>query len=1229
MTDPPNDSSSGGNRLDELAEEFVQRHQRGERPSLSEYTERHPELADEIRELFPALALMQNVRPEPGAATGPYEGGRGGTGALERLGDYRVLREVGRGGMGIVYEAEQESLGRHVALKVLPAHALLDAGRLQRFRREAKAAARLHHTNIVPVFGVGEQDGLHYYVMQFIHGLGLDEVLVELKHFRQGAPVTSADPEPTRNRSGSVGVLTAADMAQSLLAGKGAVIGPEAAAPGEQSVGRPATSATSVSPSSAVHLPGQAESGSPSDAGRDYWRSVARISLQVAEALAYAHGQAVLHRDIKPSNLLLDAQGTVWVTDFGLAKAMAGSGERPGEDDLTHTGDIVGTLRYMAPERFDGRSDARSDVYSLGLTLYEMLVFRPAFQERDRARLVQQVMHGEPPRPRTLNRAIPRDLETIVLKMIAADPAQRYRTAGELAEDLKRFVEDRPIRARRVSRVERLWRWCRRNPAMAGLLAALALALVGGLAGVTWKWREAEQARRDERTALDAAQEARRQAEDRAEENRRIVASLSTVNRLLASGRQHAGGGEWAAADADFTRATQLLPDSDLAWYERGQLYYRLRLWEAAAADLARSHQLQEPVAPRDVFVHAVLRLYVGDAEGYRRYGRRLPELFTDTSVLGGQRNEVVRACNLVPGDGINRPWPIQLAQEALADNPQAVWNLFALGGAHFRAREYHHAVQRLRESLAVQPDWGSHGTTHAFLAMTYHRLGQGEEAREALGHATTRLTTLRQGASEEPGASPPLMAVEWLEFLVIYREAKTLIEGAPPPDDPQDHIVRARAWVVLGQNEQAAAAYARAVALKPDDPRIRLQGVRVYTDLGRWDKADSEYAQATKLRTNDPQFHLDAFHLFASLKRWDRAEAAYARAAALKPNDPEIRLEGFQFYADLEQWDKARAEHEKAVRSEPEDTNLWLACFRYHTDRSQWEKADAELKRLRARRPGDAKLARAAAELFAQQKQWQRAADAAAASLALEPNQADVWGRKGDWHYHLRQWDRAVDALTEAVNRKPDNADFWKSRATNYAELERWDRAAADYARAVERTPDDLNLRYEHALACLAAGQTAGYRKACIHMLEYVQNREELWDPEMVLRTCTLGPGALAEPGQLIPWIKRLARFLGDRPEDVPRLEGRARYRIGEFQAAVERLKEGGNEDLLDCFFLAMAHHRLGHADEARRYLDKGTQLATPADNTPENVLSRKAVQLLRREAETLLKGKPSKPAK
>ena len=238
----------------------------------------------------------------------------------------------------------------------------------------------------------------------------------------------------------------------------------------------------------------------PRDSGRAYCQEVARIGLHVAEALEYAAQQGVLHRDIKPANLMLDEMGQVWVMDFGLAKLTDG-------DDLTHSGELLGTLRYMAPERFQGRFDATSDVYSLGLTLYEVLTLRSAYDEADRGRLIARVLSVDPPRPRRINGAIPADLETIVLKAIAREPQRRYATAGELAEDLRRFLADRPIRARRVSTAEYSWRWCRRNPAWAALMASLvvlgmAIVVISSLSAL-WLGERATQAE----TAVHKAQE--------------------------------------------------------------------------------------------------------------------------------------------------------------------------------------------------------------------------------------------------------------------------------------------------------------------------------------------------------------------------------------------------------------------------------------------------------------------------------------------------------------------------------------------------------------------------------------------------------------------------------------------------------------------------------------------------------------------------------------------------
>jgi WD40 repeat protein/serine/threonine protein kinase len=505
--------------LEELADEFVERCRRGEQPDIGEYTARYPELAEQIRERFAALVVKEDSRSRTNDATEDQPIGHVAIAGpkLARLGEYRILREIGHGGMGMVYEAEQESLGRHVALKVLLTQALLDAKQLQRFQREARAAARLHHTNIVPVYGVGVHDGLHYYIMQFIEGQGLDQILAGLKRLRrlpggspaEDAPGGEAARALLRTQSTELGVPSAASddegkAGPETLAGR--VL--EGAEP-PQSAPLPAGVHAPPAPDQglpAVHLPGQADSSSASHESRTYFQSVARIGVQVAEALAYAHTQGILHRDIKPSNLLLDTQGTVWVTDFGLAKAAAD------QDNLTHTGDVIGTLRYMAPERFNGDSDVRSDLYSLGLTLYELLTLRPAFDHADRNKLIHQVIHEDPPRPRQLNPAVPRDLETIVLKATARDPAHRYQTPTELAEDLKRFIEDRPIRARRASARERVWRWCRRNPALAALTAAVQLTLVGLLVLGTWSHLRISEALADKEaqrlSALQAGAEA-------------------------------------------------------------------------------------------------------------------------------------------------------------------------------------------------------------------------------------------------------------------------------------------------------------------------------------------------------------------------------------------------------------------------------------------------------------------------------------------------------------------------------------------------------------------------------------------------------------------------------------------------------------------------------------------------------------------------------------------------
>ncbi len=503
------DAKTERNPLEVLADEFVLRYRQGDNPSVDEYASTYPDLAAEIERLFPTILAMEQLKRQSATSSGELADIQ--SSQPERLGDYRIVREIGRGGMGVVYEAEQQSLSRRVAVKVLPPQVLPNSKQYQRFRREARTVARLHHSNIVQVLGVGEQDGLHYFVMQLIRGVGLDAIVDHLKN-----PDSANGVQPGEESDAD---FSATDAARAMLSDRlsGDITFSDSGrlSDSERINDTQASSDTTGSQSPASDAPSfrdapESHAGMMTDASRldtkrenkpppenegvadppvrvnrDYWKSVARIGAQVADALQYAHSQNIFHRDIKPGNLLLDARGVVWVTDFGLAKALA-------HDDVSQTGDIVGTLRYMAPEQFNGRCDARSDVYSLGLTLYELVTLCPAFDEEDKHKLIQQVTQHEATPPSKLKPGVPRDLETIILKALARDPLHRYQSADDLAGDLHRFLENRPIRARRINPVERLWRWSRRNPAIACMTALLLFVMLGAFGLVTWNWRQAE-----------------------------------------------------------------------------------------------------------------------------------------------------------------------------------------------------------------------------------------------------------------------------------------------------------------------------------------------------------------------------------------------------------------------------------------------------------------------------------------------------------------------------------------------------------------------------------------------------------------------------------------------------------------------------------------------------------------------------------------------------------------
>ena len=430
--------------------------------SLDEYLRRFPDYEETVRNAF-----LPSTRGDTSSTALP---------ASIQLSEFEVIRELGRGGMGIVYEAQQRSLNRRVALKVVSPGLGMSANAVMRFRREAQAAGRLHHTNIVPIYSTGEEGGVYYYAMEFIDGPSLDHVI---KSMRRGG--TAAEQDSSAPNVETVSIPSMADSTYQELADT--VIGPYTPVGCEEDT----TVTSSLGDSTALRE------------SRDYFDRVASIIAEVAEALEHAHENGVVHRDIKPANLLIAPNGHLSITDFGLARLL----EQPG---MTMSGELVGSPLYMSPEQIAvGRVDLdhRTDIYSLGVTLYELLTLRPPYPGERRDQVISQILTKEPVRPRAIDRRIPADLETICLKAMEKDPDRRYQRAGLLAEDLKRFVARYAIRARRIGLVGRLMRLADRHRALTTALACILTLLA--LLAVTFHSAQKERLESAKRAAINRA----------------------------------------------------------------------------------------------------------------------------------------------------------------------------------------------------------------------------------------------------------------------------------------------------------------------------------------------------------------------------------------------------------------------------------------------------------------------------------------------------------------------------------------------------------------------------------------------------------------------------------------------------------------------------------------------------------------------------------------------------
>ena len=605
-------------------DEFLEQVHAGEQPDVETFARKYPTIKHILLNLLPAIQVSSKTEKP---TTSNLRGGI--------LGDFRIIRELGRGGMGIVYEAQQISLGRRVALKTLPFASAIDPIRLNRFKNEAQAAAQLHHRNILPVYAVGSERGVWYYAMQIVDGRSLADAIHEFRVGDQSEALSRICPNP------ETVTLSANERTQDI--------------PGSQD--------TAALTKTDCEVEGR------------FQRIAVGMCLQAAQALEHAHSMDIVHRDVKPANLMIDNSGHLWVTDFGLARVR-------NDAAVTRTGDVIGTLAYMSPEQAMGDRavvDHRSDIYSLGATLYELLTLRRPFEEENKAALVHKITTEVPASPRSLNSTIPIDLDTIVMKCLASDPNHRYLNAAELADDLTAFLADKPIKARRPSVGERISRWARRHRPLVAIAIVASLCLTLGLAAATAMiareqartasaLKDVSQRERALLVALGSQERQRRKAEanlQRAEQN--FLQSTEVLDSFIRTV-------EYEVQPEDLESLRRDLLEKSLTYYQDfiaqaqnnrplqaqlarshrrvASILFEIGTTEEAQAALERALQVQEQLVrenPRDPGLRGSLQAM------YERLGtndeNRLVRLLAENSVrreLRLTRRQVARAERVV-----------------------------------------------------------------------------------------------------------------------------------------------------------------------------------------------------------------------------------------------------------------------------------------------------------------------------------------------------------------------------------------------------------------------------------------------------------------------------------------------------------------------------------------------------------------------------------------------------
>jgi serine/threonine protein kinase/Flp pilus assembly protein TadD len=1112
----------------------------------------HPEHGEELRRLLPAARVLADLSPSSSAdADAQDDTGAPALGAP--LGDFQLIRELGRGGMGIVYEAEQLSLGRRVALKVLPFASTIDAKQLQRFKNEARAAASLHHEHIVPVYGIGCERCVHFYAMQLIEGKSLAVFIRQ----QRGEPASFGVCGPGSHKSdSSVRFNRAQDSIEPIV-------------PSFVNDATPSCPGTVLATTEGI----AGLRTLASRKGRAHYRSVTEMIAHAADALEHAHSLGIVHRDVKPGNLMLDNAGHLWVTDFGLA--------RFGSDaERTMTGDLLGTLRYMSPEQAlakHGLVDHRTDVYSLGATLYELLTLRPAVDGADKQEILRKIAFEEPKSPRSEDRTIPAELETITLKALAKEPAERYVTARDLACDLRRYLNDEPIRARRPTLLHKARKWSHRHRAVvltagAASFALLVLAIVALTVGYALVARE----RNEKVSALDTA----RDNAETAEAN--LLLARQAVDEVYV---EVAAGLETPLPTHPyqqelFQRALKFY--QELGRRKSGDPLIRLETIHAGLRVAAIQIQLGRPAPVDQTCRDAIVELdRLNDELTVEARARAtLSDAYSTCSLLfsqAGRRREAEAAARqaVTIAERLNAEIP---------DEPQCKLRLASrynlLGSLLYdrprQAEKYHRDAIDVSEKLVAS--WPANRRyftqlvySHSTLANLLANTGQSRMAVESF-HNAIDLIGKAQRRLDQP----------------YFWDLKSGCEFG-----------LGRALAASGRPDEAERAYREAIASteqltvqSPDVPWYRLRLVTYHASIVRL------------LEQNGRKEESGVFKRTAS--------AALERLLAEFPDGIGASVQSLEWNDNIGYLQREFGDWAAAERSFRKVLTLAEQMAADHADEPAYRKTVAEYHSQvgvvfqRAHRSRDAANEfRRGIELFERLSaefpdepdyQFYRARSVNYLGIALR-------GLPGEAEAAAQLHRQATSGCGRLVAEYPDvpnyRAELVRSNfalALALAVAERWSEAEASYLDALAAYRPTINV--------------VGIRDGSAPLVASIHN-SLAWllatRPDEESRDIERAVDSARKAVALDPW----------RGDDWNTL-GVALYRAGNWQEALEALRKStsirSGGDSFDWYFLAMVHWRLGDRDEARR------QFARAVDWMNKHGPNDKELQRFRAEAEQLL---------